>query len=63
MQGPVSRARWRRAAPRGGCGALRALLQRPVLHAQTDGELFRLARRHAEELRVWFARETEDRSE
>lgn len=38
--------------------ALRALLQRPVLHAQTDGELFRLARRHAEELRVWFARET-----
>lgn len=38
--------------------ALRALLQRPVLHAQTDGELFRLARRHAEELRSWFARET-----
>jgi uncharacterized protein (TIGR02678 family) len=38
--------------------ALRALLQRPVLRAQTDGELFRLARRHADALRAWFARET-----
>lgn len=37
---------------------LRALLVRPVLHAQTDGELFRLARRHAEALRTWFDRET-----
>lgn len=38
--------------------ALRALLRRPVLRAQTDGELFRLARRHADALRTWFARET-----
>lgn len=37
---------------------LRALLMRPVLRAQTDGELVRLARRHAEELREWFERET-----
>ncbi|HET6624814.1 MAG TPA: TIGR02678 family protein [Nocardioidaceae bacterium] len=37
---------------------LRALLQRPVLHARTDPELFRLARRHADVLRDWFARET-----
>lgn len=38
--------------------ALRALLIRPVLRAQTDGELFRLARRHADGLRGWFDRET-----
>src|SRR5690606_6587268 len=38
--------------------ALRALLQRPVLRAQTDGETFRLARRHADALRAWFDRET-----
>ncbi|MHB1065330.1 MAG: TIGR02678 family protein [Georgenia sp.] len=38
--------------------ALRALLVRPVLRAQTDGELFRLARRHADALRAWFDRET-----
>lgn len=38
--------------------ALRALLQRPVLRANADGELFRLARRHAEVLRSWFTRET-----
>lgn len=38
--------------------ALRALLARPVLRAQTDGELFRLVRRHADALRVWFDRET-----
>ncbi|MDN5854619.1 MAG: TIGR02678 family protein [Actinomycetia bacterium] len=38
--------------------ALRALLKRPVLHARTDGDLFRLARRHADGLRTWFERET-----
>ncbi|MEU4364296.1 TIGR02678 family protein [Promicromonospora sp. NPDC023987] len=38
--------------------AVRALLVRPVLRAQTDGELFRLARRHADELRHWFDKET-----
>lgn len=37
---------------------VRALLAHPVLRAQTDGELFRIARRHAESLRDWFARET-----
>ncbi|WP_035777002.1 TIGR02678 family protein [Arthrobacter sp. H5] len=37
---------------------LRALLVRPVLRAQADGELFRLARRHADTLRGWFDRET-----
>ncbi|NJC23832.1 uncharacterized protein (TIGR02678 family) [Arthrobacter pigmenti] len=37
---------------------LRALLVRPVLRAQVDGELFRLARRHADTLRGWFDRET-----
>ena len=37
---------------------LRALLIRPVLRAPADGELFRLARRHAETLRGWFDRET-----
>lgn len=36
---------------------LRALLLRPVLRAQTDADLFRLARRHAEALREWLARE------
>src|SRR5690625_5775623 len=36
----------------------RALLAHPVLRAQTDGELFRLARRHADALRAWFDRET-----
>lgn len=38
--------------------ALRALLVHPVLRAQSDGELFRLARRHADALREWFDRET-----
>lgn len=38
--------------------AVRALLLRPVLQAQTDGALFRLARRHADALREWFERET-----
>ncbi|GAA4847212.1 hypothetical protein GCM10023221_27430 [Luteimicrobium xylanilyticum] len=38
--------------------ALRALLVRPVLQAQIDGELFRLARRHADALRAWLDRET-----
>ncbi|GAA1626712.1 TIGR02678 family protein [Georgenia ruanii] len=42
----------------GRARALRALLVRPVLRAQTDGELFRLARRHADALRAWFDRET-----
>jgi uncharacterized protein (TIGR02678 family) len=37
---------------------LRTLLVRPVLRAQNDGELFRLARRHADALREWFDRET-----
>ncbi|MEW1980866.1 TIGR02678 family protein [Citricoccus sp. NPDC079358] len=37
---------------------LRALLVRPVLRAQADGELFRQARRHADTLRNWFDRET-----
>lgn len=41
----------------GRARALRALLVRPVLRAQTDGELFRLARRHADALRVWLERE------
>lgn len=36
---------------------LRALLRRPVLHAQADVELFRLARRHADALRDWLTRE------
>lgn len=38
--------------------ALRALLVQPVLRAQTEPELFRLARRHANALREWFERET-----
>lgn len=38
--------------------ALRALLLRPVLRAETDGEVFRLARRHADYLREWLERET-----
>lgn len=37
---------------------LRALLQRPVLHARVDAELFRLARRHADAIREWLRRET-----
>lgn len=42
----------------GRARVLRALLVQPVLRAQTDGELFRLARRHAEAVRGWFERET-----
>lgn len=42
----------------GRARALRALLMRPVLRAQSDGELFRLVRRHGDALRDWFARET-----
>lgn len=38
--------------------AMRALLVRPVLRAQTDPDLFRLVRRHAPALREWFERET-----
>lgn len=38
--------------------ALRGLLVRPVLRAQADPELFRLARRHVDALREWFERET-----
>lgn len=38
--------------------ALRALLARPVLRAQSDPELFRLARSHADALGAWFERET-----
>lgn len=37
--------------------ALRALLLRPVLRPQVDGDLVRLARRHADWLRDWFERE------
>lgn len=37
---------------------LRALLAHPILRAQVDGELFRLARQHADALRGWFDRET-----
>lgn len=36
--------------------AVRALLARPVLRAETDGEAFRLARRHADSLRELFDR-------
>lgn len=36
--------------------AVRALLARPVLRAETDGEVFRLARRHADSLRELFDR-------
>lgn len=42
----------------GRARALRALLVRPVLRAQTDPDLFRLARRHGDALREWFERET-----
>lgn len=42
----------------GRARVLRTLLMHPVLRAQTDGELFRLARRHADALREWFDRET-----
>lgn len=42
----------------GRARALRALLMRTALSAQADGELFRLARRHADGLRDWFDRET-----
>ncbi|NMO01844.1 TIGR02678 family protein [Gordonia sp. TBRC 11910] len=37
---------------------IRALLARQVLSSQRDGELFRLARRHADTLRAWFEAET-----
>lgn len=37
---------------------LRALLAHPVLRADTDGELFRIARRQADSLRTWLDRET-----
>lgn len=42
----------------GRARALRALLVRPVLRAQTEPDLFRLARRHADALREWFESET-----
>lgn len=42
----------------GRARALRALLVRPVLRAQAEPDLFRLARRHADALREWFDRET-----
>lgn len=42
----------------GRARALRALLVRPVLRAQSEPDLFRLARRHADALREWFERET-----
>lgn len=38
--------------------ALRALLRRPLLTAAVDADAFRLVRRHADELRAWFAHET-----
>ncbi|MEX2503917.1 MAG: TIGR02678 family protein [Egicoccus sp.] len=37
--------------------AVRALLTSPLLHADRDLESFRLVRRHADELKRWFARE------
>jgi uncharacterized protein (TIGR02678 family) len=37
--------------------ALRALLRRPLLTAQTDPEAYRLVRRHQRELRSWLERE------
>ena len=38
--------------------ALRALLARPLLVADTDGEMLVLVRRHMTELREWLSRET-----
>src|ERR1700744_6437331 len=38
--------------------ALRALLARPLLIADTDGEILVLVRRHLVELRQWLDRET-----
>src|SRR5580693_7794124 len=38
--------------------ALRALLARPLLVADTDGEALVLVRRHLPELREWLSRET-----
>lgn len=38
--------------------ACRALLLRPLLRERSDGENFRLARKHADELRAWFDSET-----
>jgi uncharacterized protein (TIGR02678 family) len=38
--------------------ALRALLARPLLVADTDGEMLVLVRRHVTELREWLSRET-----
>jgi uncharacterized protein (TIGR02678 family) len=37
---------------------VRALLRRPLIDADANPELFRLARLHGEELREWFGRET-----
>lgn len=37
--------------------AVRALLASPLLHADRDLDAFRLVRRHADELKRWFARE------
>ncbi|MCF8571237.1 TIGR02678 family protein [Gordonia sp. HY002] len=37
---------------------VRALLMRPVLSVDGDTDLFRAARRHSDELRAWFDRET-----
>lgn len=42
----------------GRARAMRALLARPVLRAQTEPDLFRLVRRHADVLQEWFERET-----
>jgi uncharacterized protein (TIGR02678 family) len=41
----------------GRARVLRALLLHPVLRSQVDGDLVRLARRHADWLRDWFERE------
>jgi len=38
--------------------ALRALLAKPLLVADTDGEMLALVRRHAADLREWLSRET-----
>lgn len=42
----------------GRARALRALLMQSVLRVDSDPDLFRLARRHADTLREWFERET-----
>jgi uncharacterized protein (TIGR02678 family) len=58
MSEDASSIGWQQARHRADevCGALRALLMTPLM-TPAHGE-FAAARRHADELRVWFARET-----